>query len=37
MRVSEVLQLQFPQASFVSWDTDAASQSRTGHSRERCA
>jgi hypothetical protein len=35
MRVSEVLQVQFPQASFVSGDTDVATQSRTTHSRDR--
>ena len=35
MRVSEVLQVQFPQARFVSVDTDAATQSRTAHSCDR--
>ncbi len=35
MRVSEVLQVQFPQASFVSVDTDVATQSRTAHSCDR--
>ena len=30
------LQVQFPQARFVTCDTDAATQSRTGHSRGRC-
>jgi hypothetical protein len=35
MRVSEVLQVQFPQASFVTWDTDASPQSGTFHTRVR--
>ncbi len=35
MRVSEVLQVQFPLASFVSVDTDVATQSRTAHSCDR--
>lgn len=35
MRVSEVLQVQFPQARFVSVDTDVATQSRTAHSCDR--
>lgn len=35
MRVSAVLQVQFPQARFVTGDTFAATQSRTGHSRDR--
>jgi len=35
MRVSEVWQGQFPQASFVSVDTDVATQSRTAHSCDR--
>jgi hypothetical protein len=37
MRVSEVLQVQFPQASFVSVDIDVATQSRTAHSCDRYA
>jgi len=38
MRVSEVLQVQFSQASFVSVDTDVATKSRTAHSCDRlCA
>lgn len=32
MRVSAVLQVQFPQGGFVPVDTDAARQSRTVHS-----
>lgn len=32
MRVSEVLQVQLPQASFVSVDRDVATKSRTAHS-----
>ena len=35
MRVLEVLQVQFPQANFVSVDTDVATQSRTAHSCDR--
>jgi hypothetical protein len=35
MRVSEVLQVPFPQARFVSIDTDVATQSRTAHSCDR--
>jgi hypothetical protein len=35
MLVSEVFQVQFPQASFVSVDTDVATQSRTAHSCKR--
>jgi len=35
MRVSEVLQVQFPQARFVTVDTDVATQSRTAHSIDR--
>jgi len=35
MRVSEVLQVQFSQASFVSVDTDVATKSRTAHSCDR--
>jgi len=35
MRVSEGLQVQFPQAKFVTCDTEAATQTRTGHSRNR--
>lgn len=35
MRVLEVLQVQFPQASLVSVDTDVTTQSRTTHSCER--
>ena len=37
MRVSEVFQVQLPQASFVSVDTDAAMQSLTAHSGEPLA
>jgi hypothetical protein len=36
MRVSEVLHIQFPQAGFVSVDTDLDTQSGTAHSRNRC-
>jgi hypothetical protein len=36
MRVSEVLQVQFPQARLVSVDSDVATQSRTAHSCDRC-
>ena len=35
MSVSEVLQVQVPQARFVSVDTEVATQSLTGRSRER--
>jgi len=35
MRVSEVLQVQFPHSRFVSVDTDVATQSRTAHSCNR--
>jgi hypothetical protein len=35
LRVSEVCKQQFTQAGFVTWDTDAATQSRTGHSCDR--
>lgn len=35
MRVLAVCKQQFPQVRFVSVDTDAATQSRTGHSRSR--
>jgi hypothetical protein len=35
MRVSEVLHVLFPQARFVTVDTDVATQSRTAHSCER--
>jgi hypothetical protein len=35
MRVSEVCERLRPLASFVSGDTDAAPQSRTGHIRDR--
>jgi len=36
MRVSEVLQVQFPQASFVTGDTDATPKSGTFHTALRC-
>jgi hypothetical protein len=35
MRGSEVSQVQFPQARFVSVDRDVATQSRTAHSCDR--
>jgi hypothetical protein len=35
MWVSEVLQVQFPQASFVTGDRDVATQSRTAHRCDR--
>ena len=35
MRVSEVLQVQFPQARFVTGDRDVATKSPTAHSRGR--
>jgi len=37
MWVSEVCKRQFPQARCVSGDTDAATQTPTGHSRDRWA
>ena len=37
MRVPEGLTVLFPLASFISYDTDAAKQSRTGNSLERSA